>query len=264
MQRDISPALAAFEAGRAAWPGVALGYERFATRIDELEVTADDLVARGADLFLATACAERDAAALRVFEERFVATIEQPRLQPALLDEVRQKVRMKLLLGDEPSIARYRGRGPLAVWVRVTAARVAVDVAAAAHAAPRQADTHILDLLVSMDQSPELETVKARYRDRFRAALETSLTTLSSRDKALLSLHFVDGLTTEAIGAVYRVHRATATRWLLAIRRRVLQQLEERFALSVGASPSAVRSLVKLFGDDIQFSVKRLLRIKEE
>jgi RNA polymerase sigma-70 factor (ECF subfamily) len=254
---------AAFEKGRSAWPGAALMRDEFARRVHELGVSAQDLACRGADLYLAGACAAGDAGALRIFDEHFIARADLVAarfgLPPALLDEVRQRVRVKLLVGNPPSIARYRGVGPLLSWVRVTAARVAVDVATAAQVSSQVSESELLDRLVSGDENPEIETVKRLYRERFQDALESSLAELGARDKTLLRLHLVDGLNIEAIGAIYRVHRATVARWLVAIRARVFAGLRQRFALTPETSSSQVRSLVRLFRDDIHLSAKRLL-----
>ena len=173
--------------------------------------------------------------------------------------EVRQKVRLKLLLGTPPGVARYRGQAPLTAFVRVTAVRVAVDVAAAAAATRNRPDDEMLDLLVSTDADPEMETARALYRDRFQTAIEESLANLSAREKALLRLHFIEGLNIERIGAIYRVHRATVARWLVAIRTRVLADLRKRLALQLGTTPSELRSLVTLFRDDLHVSAHRIL-----
>src|SRR6188474_650771 len=63
---------AAFEAGRAAWPGVKLDPDAFAQRAAKLDVRPDDVAARGADLYLAWACAENDKTSLAYFERLFL------------------------------------------------------------------------------------------------------------------------------------------------------------------------------------------------
>jgi RNA polymerase sigma-70 factor (ECF subfamily) len=237
--------------------------ERFGVRMRTLAVAPEDLLDRGSDLYLASACAEGDPGALRIFDEHFVGRIDvvtaRFAMSPTLLDEVRQRVRVKLLVGTPPAIAGFRGGGPLLAWVRVTAARVAVDVAAAARVPDLVPESEMLDVLVSRDANPEIETVKRLYRERFQEALESSLAELAARDRTLLRLHLVDGLNIEAIGAIYRVHRATVARWLVAIRARVFAGLRERFALTSPASTSQMRSLVNLFREDIHLSARRLL-----
>src|SRR5262245_28483153 len=98
--------IAAFEAGRACWPGVGLSLEDFAARVAALDVGGDDLTLRGPDLFLATACAAGDPAALRHFDANFIAGVDgrvaRFELSADKLDELRQKVRTKLLVGPSP------------------------------------------------------------------------------------------------------------------------------------------------------------------
>jgi RNA polymerase sigma-70 factor (ECF subfamily) len=261
--QSVDELSAAFEAGRAAWPAVRLGFDTFARRIQENAVISRDLGAFGHDLYLATACAAGDAAAVRLFEERFIKTLDahlaRSGVPPEWLSEVHQKVRVKLLVGAHPGIAGYRGQAPLSAFVRVTAVRVAVDVATAAAAVSHRPDEEILNLLVSMDASPEVETAKTLYRERFRAAIEETLGALSKREKSLLRLHFLDGLSIDEMGAIYRVHRATVARWLVGIRTRVLADLRQRLSLHLGGTPSELRSLVKLLRDDIDLSARRIL-----
>jgi RNA polymerase sigma-70 factor (ECF subfamily) len=253
--------LVAFAAGKAVWPRALLSQEQFARRVRERDIRPQDLANHGSDLYLAYACAEGDPGALALFEESFIRNVDlyiaRSGVPPELTCEVRQKVRVKLLVGSSPGIGGYRAEGPLTGLVRVTAVRVAVDVAAAAGKV--SADQEILDLLVSADSNPEVATAKALYRDRFRAAVEESLAGLKTRDKTILRLHVVDGLSIDGIGAIYRVHRATVARWLVAIRNGVVADLRKRLALHLGASPSEVRSLVQLLRDDIDVSARRIL-----
>jgi RNA polymerase sigma-70 factor, ECF subfamily len=270
MQTDTGGIQAAFQAGRSAWPEASLDYERFARRMRDLAVGADELAAHGADLYLASACAENDPGALRRFEQAFVSQVEvfvaRTGVARELHDEVRQRVRVKLLVGTSPSIARYRGQGPLTAWVRVTAVHAALDVGAAAGAGPAaanaQAEEQMADTFISLESSPEVQAARSLYRGRFRAAVEESLAALDSRDKALMRLQFIDGLNIDAIGAIYKVHRATVARWLVAVRTRVFEDLRKRLAMELGGSPSEMRSLVQLLREDIQLSAGRILQSK--
>jgi RNA polymerase sigma-70 factor (ECF subfamily) len=261
--QSVDDLTAAFETGRAAWPAVVLSYEQFARRMQESEVISGNLATHAADLYLMCGCAAGNVAALRLFEDHFIKTMDhhlaRSGVLPEWLSEVRQKVRLKLLVGNRPGIASYRGQGPLSAFVRVTAVRVAVDVAAAAAAMKHRPDEEILNMLVSMDASPEVDTAKTLYRERFRAAVEETLAGLTKREKTLLRLHFIDGLNIEGIGAVYRVHRATVARWLVAIRNRALADLRNRLALHLGGTPSELRSLVSLLREDIDLSARRIL-----
>ena len=86
-----------------------------------------------------------------------------------------------------------------------------------------------------------------------------ALTTLTAREKTLLRLHFLDGMNIDALGVVFRVHRATVARWLVAIRTQVLDRVRQTLSLDLGASPSEAISLVRLLRSEVQLSIRRIL-----
>lgn len=264
ISNELDPALrGAFERGRAAWPDVTLGYAAFARRIESLAAPANDLTARAEDLYLACACAEGDPQALRRFDAELMSQVPRYvsrfRLPPHLVDEVCQRVRVKQFLGASPAIARYGGRGPLGAWLRIAAVRVAHDVAAEAGQGETTGDLEVLDLLISADDGPDAALAKNLYRERLVAALEEGMRALAPRERTLLRLHFVDGLNIDAIARIYRVHRATAARWLVAIRGQIFERTRELLALRLGASTAEVRSVARLLRDEIHLSATRLL-----
>jgi len=245
------------------WPDVRLGFDDFEARMAALEVASEDLSLRGPDLFMASACAAGDPAALRHFDATFVGAVDRRvarfDLRPDKVDELRQKLRTKLLMGPTPGIRGYRGRAPLSAWIHVTAVRLAIDLAVVVPTTGANLD---LLQLAAPEGSPELETARKLDQERFRAALEDSFQVLTPREKTILRLHIVDGLNIDAIGAIYAVHRATAARWLVTIRARVYDRLKEEFALRWKASSSDLRSLVSLLRDHIHLSAKRILGSK--
>lgn len=252
----------AFRAGQLAWPGLKLSREAFAERLQRLEVDPQDLAARGSDLYLAAACAAHEPAAVFLFERAFLVPVPRQLGRVALRDheedELRQQLRVKLLVGPQAKIAEYRGSGPLGAWVRVCALRLALDLKLAPEVSKR-ADGRALDALVG--SSPEAESLldTEQHREVFQEALKESLDMLSSREKTLLRLHFIDGMTIDALGVLFCVHRATAARWLVAIRTRVMDHLRERLSKQLGTSPSEAQSLVRLLRSQAQVSIDRLL-----
>jgi RNA polymerase sigma-70 factor, ECF subfamily len=261
MTESRSSLLAAFEAGRGRWPDVNLGFDDFASRIEALAVAGQDLSTHAPDLFLAIACTAGDQAAIRHFDRVFVSQVDARvtrfDLSPDRLDDLRQKLRTKLLMGPSPGIGSYRGRAPLGAWLHVTAVRVAIDVAAVVPANDRM-DIDLLEITAT-GQNPEIEATRTLHQERFQVALEESFQVLTSREKTILRLHVVDGLNIDAIGAIYGVHRATAARWLVGIRTRVYEQLKREFALRWKATSSDLRSLVSLLRDHIHITAKRVL-----
>jgi RNA polymerase sigma-70 factor (ECF subfamily) len=263
MQR-IDPLVArAIESGQSLWPGVVLEPKSFARRMRELGVEPRDLTTRGADLFLAWACAEHDPAALSHFEKTFLQRVNQYvarlGLPDDVVDDVRQELRIRLLTGTEPRIGAYAGRGALGAWVRVSAIRTALNWTEQ-NKVRAASDAEVLGALVSDRPGPELAALKGRYGGVFQAALDRSLQVLGPRDKTLLRMHFVDGLNIDTIGTVYRVHRATVARWLVDIRKRVFATLREELSLEIDATSSEFRSMLTIVKDDLDLSVQRVLR----
>lgn len=256
---------AAYSAGREAWPAVPYERARFDNWTIAQQIDARALGSYGPDLFLASSCADGYPEAIAAFESAYVQkirpTIGRAPLAPEMLDELRQTLRVRVLTGPSPKIGHYKGSGPLGVWVRVTATRIALELKAAS-ARPTTSDSAVMDALVAAQTSPELAAAKLQHRDLFRTQLENCLRELAPREKALLRLHFLDRLSIDQMGIILRVHRSTVARWLIALRRRIVEQLCARMAIEI-RSGSAIESLIRSVWDDIELSVDRLLETED-
>jgi RNA polymerase sigma-70 factor (ECF subfamily) len=254
----------AFARARGRWPKIMLPAEPFAAAVSALGLSPEALEEHGDDLFLATACVAGDPEGLRVFETEYLSqlgsVIQRFRLSPHLADELRQKVRVKLFVGQSPGIRGYAGRGPLGAFVRVTAARVAVDLAATSNGAVGREGADVLASSLTDNNDPELATIKLRYGDRLQEALEACFSALEPSDKTLLRLHLVDRLGVDALAPIFQTHRATVARRLVRLRAKLFDDLRERFALGLGASPSEVRSLVRVLASDVHLTASRVLK----
>src|SRR5262245_47786632 len=123
-------------AAQRAWPELALDREAFTAWLGAHPVGAAALAGEpladdaAAELGIAFACARRDPAALAAFDARYLrgipAAIAHMRLAPALVDEVVQLVRTKLLTTGE-HLERYAGQGRLRGLVQVMAVRTAIS-----------------------------------------------------------------------------------------------------------------------------------------
>jgi RNA polymerase sigma-70 factor (ECF subfamily) len=69
----------------------------------------------------------------------------------------------------------------------------------------------------------------------------------------------IDGLTIDDIGAIYRVHRATAARWLVGIRDKLVEQTRGRLAAKLGVDTEEAASIVRLVQSQLDVSVIRHL-----
>jgi len=152
-----------------------------------------------ADVELAAACARGEPAAIAAFDRAYGAELDgaiarSPRLGIAR-DEFRQLVRTRLFVGapGKPArIASYTGDGPLKAWVRVTAARVVIDLARAHDDREQPADDAMLARLAS-PHDPALLLLQSAYGAHVQDAFREGLAQLSVRQRNLLRQHFVDG-----------------------------------------------------------------------
>jgi len=232
--------------------------------------TAHDGELQGADLYLATACARGDAAALRRFESDYLAKVPHwLKLPPGdheIVAEVRQRVATRALVGRDgtpPRIAQYTGRGPLWAWVRIIALR---EHARLRHELGRQhavevgTDDELDHLARSGELSADLVAVRARYQPAMTAAFRAAIAALAPRDRTLLRLAYVDGLSLDAVGRMYGVNKSTVSRWLATCRGEVLASAGERLRAELGIPAGDVESLLGLMPRDLDVSLDGLLR----
>jgi RNA polymerase sigma-70 factor (ECF subfamily) len=94
---------------------------------------------------------------------------------------------------------------------------------------------------------PEIEYMKRTYSHEFRAAFGEALGRLGAREQTLLRYHHVDGLNIDEIGAIYRIHRVTAFRWLEKAKellaRSTLEMLRARLRLPANELDSVLRMI---------------------
>jgi RNA polymerase sigma-70 factor (ECF subfamily) len=252
----------AFTAGRLVWPGATLAADAFASWVQAGGITEAALLAHGADLYLAAACTAGDDRAIEHFDRRFLQApgpamgrMVMPETQ---LDEVRQQLRVRLLSGPVPRISKFQGQGPMAAWVRVAAARVAADLK---RSDPMGAsgDDALISALVHAGADPEALVARREHQLAFRAALHEAVAGLTPREKTLLRMSALDGMTIDDIKVIYRVHRATVARWLVALRQSVFERVCKRLSIKLRSSPSEVASLVRLARSQLDLSLSKLL-----
>ena len=220
-----------------------------------------------AELAVACGCAHGDAAAIDVFERACLGAIG-PAIRridgaPELLDEVRQQLRVSMLVADgdrPPRIAGYRGTGRLTSWIRVAAVREALEIVRKSRATGSNVrdDDPLLDV-AEADDDPELRHIRQLYRSEFRSAFGKALADLESRERNLLRLHLVDGSSIDDIGVIYRIHRATAARWIARAREKLLERTRAHVSAELSLSPDQFESLMGVVRSHLDLSIERLL-----
>lgn len=258
-----SPRAAAYAAGRARFGDLGFDEETFDAFVAAGAIGDDALTAYGEDLFLAAGCLRGHPAALVAFEAEHISAVpsfvSRLNLPADAVDELRQSVRIRMLAGEDPKLRLYTGQGPLGAWVRVVSIRTALNMIAARKPDETARDAHALEALAESEPNTELQRIREQYRARVQTAFERGFEALSAREKTILRMNVIDGQSIDVIGSVYRAHRATVARWLLAIRRRLVDEVRRELALDLRSTSTEAHSLIQLFRNELHVSVARLL-----
>ena len=260
---------AAVTSATSAWPAVRTDIEAWMRTLADLAPTPLDparplgemLVA---DHYLAFGCAAADPSAIAgcdailVREAGFAA--DGTRMHASVRDEATQIVRAQLLApreGKPPAIGDYAGRGALRSWLRVCVSRELVRIAKAQQRSEPLEEHLVAD--PGYGDDPALEELKAKYRTELADAFRTALTELPARERTLLRYQLIDGLTIDEIGAIFRVHRATAARWVAKIRDDLVTRTRGIVANALGVDTAEAASIVRLVQSQLDVSVIRHL-----
>ena len=123
---------------------------------------------------------------------------------------------------------------------------------------PLADDWEVAALPVAGDD-PEVAYLKAKYSADYKHAFSDALSGLPPRDRTVLAQYHVDGLTIDELGALYQVHRVTASRWVInardQLRGRILELLRER----LGLSAAELQSVTRMVRSQLSLSLARPL-----
>lgn len=249
--------------------GTAADPERLARLLARVMRPGEDPLAVLGSLHVEDLClAERAAAGQDLAIAELGQTLDRAvrtavsRIHPdaSFLDEVAQRLRGKLLLaspGAAPKLLDYAGRGSLARWLEASALRVALTL----RAEDRKGHTGegALEAVEAPGPQPDVAFIRGQLGPELQRALEEVLTALPVRERNLLRLYFVKGLTVEEIGRMEGTHKSTISRWLARVRagtlERVRATLVERLRLSSGELDSVLAELKS----QLHLSVSRVL-----
>jgi RNA polymerase sigma-70 factor (ECF subfamily) len=261
--------------GRAAWPDLALAakdlVEFIARQITEdlAEAALDGL--RPADLYLACACARGLPGAIAAFDREYIREVDialaRMRITGARLSDVKQLVRQRLFVGGGTAgaptsagkISEYGGRGDLRRWVRSVAVRTCLNDMRKGKREVLVDDEHLIAQHAISADDPEVEYMKRTYAMEFKTAFAEALGQLGPREQTLLRYHHVDGLNIDEIGAIYRVHRVTAFRWLEKAKEQLVRATLEALRARLKLPPAELDSVLRMIRSQIHLSLVRHL-----
>ncbi len=278
---DLAQRLSALHVeGRAAWPQLALdpaALMAFVARQlpDEATEEVGELLEglRPADLYLACACACGDSVAITAFDRDYMYEVDHAlarmRIDASRLADVKQLVRQRLFVGTGAAVGggpgspgkinEYAGRGDLRRWVRSVAVRTCLnDLRKGKREVLADDETLIARQAIPVDD-PEVAYMKRTYAHEFRAAFSEALSRADAREQTLLRYHHVDGLNIDEIGAIYRVHRVTAFRWLEKAKERLVRATLDDLRARLRLSPRELDSVLRMIRSQVHLSLIRHL-----
>ncbi len=222
---------------------------------------------RAADLDLARAALGGDPEALRRVRALCVELarpdLARLGLPPAELDDLVQGLLDRLLVeraGRPARLAQYTGQGALRSWLRVVVRREALDRRArACREVPWEEDSleDVLGALTAAD--PELEQLKRQYQAEFKAAFGEAFGALGPRERNLLRHLVFDRLSLSQIGALYRVHQSSVSRWMAKVHARLLSGTLRALGRRLRVGRGEADSILRLIQSRLEVSMRRLL-----
>ena len=182
------------------------------------------------------------------------------RVPPPFAEETAQLVAERLLVPvppEPPRIAAYAGEGPLASWVAVAATRVALSRLRQLGREQRLLDpsSASANILLAAPADPELDVLKERYRPALQRALREAIQTLPARERILLRLSLIEGVSLQKIGRSYGVDASTVCRWLASARERLLEKIRAHFQQNGPVGATELASVVRLVRSQVDISL---------
>ena len=150
------------------------------------------------------------------------------------------------------------GKGPIKVGTTDDLYAPLVDLRKGKHEVLVD-DDHLIANHAMPGDDPELEYMKRTYAREFQAAFAEALANLGAREQTLLRSHHVDGLNIDEIGAIYRVHRVTAFRWLEKAKEKRVEATLILMRTRLNVSPRELDSVLRLIRSQVHLSLVRHL-----
>jgi RNA polymerase sigma-70 factor, ECF subfamily len=261
--------------GRAAWPALAVDASDLVAFVArgitaELADAALDGL-RPADLYLACGCARQVAGAIAAFDRDYMREVDialaRMRIGAPRVSDVKQLVRQRLFVGGGTAgaptsagkISEYGGRGDLRRWVRSVAVRTCLNDLRKGKREILVDDDHMIAQHAIAADDPEVEYMKRTYSAEFKAAFSDALHQLGAREQTLLRYHHVDGLNIDEIGAIYRIHRVTAFRWLEKAKEQLVRSTLELLRGRLRLPAEELDSVLRMIRSQIHLSLVRHL-----
>jgi RNA polymerase sigma-70 factor (ECF subfamily) len=262
---------AVLSAGRERWPGVKIDHRELTSYLAERPVSAERLTpGLACDLFLAFACFANVPTAVQLFQTLYdpIVVGVARRFDPSapFADELRQRLAETLFVRGRGQragrIAEYRGQARLSVWVRTCAKRAALRLAKVNNPEVLMTRDALADEIAEVcDQ--ELTLLKDHYGEIFRAELVLALGELQAKDRMLLQLHLVAGLSTTRIAQMYHLNQSSISRQLQRAASATFSLIKQRIHRRLGVDTAELESLLDLARSHIELTLSSIDQLQD-
>jgi RNA polymerase sigma-70 factor len=252
----------AYERCLKRYPTIQISYKDYQSRIEEIRSKGLSLseaqsriralaLIHYEDLFLAMGCSRQDKVSWEHFADEYIPLLRKFSMQACSDsgegEDLAQEIIVKMLK-EGNRMAGYNGRGSLAGWLRVTVAHAAVDRFRRANRLVSLDDSSHngapADWMVTGESDRE-EALDSRWGPIISNTVSEIISRLAARDRLVLGLYYLRGISLLAIGRQFRIHEATVSRWIERLRRDIRKQLEIDLRKKHGLRADEVRSLWK-------------------
>src|SRR4051812_10435991 len=260
---------ALYARGRAAHPRVVVSEQAFGQHLARCANggspgdTASLAEIAAEDVYLACACAARVRGAQAAFEARYGRVIRRP--VSRVLDtaderqEAEQRAWQNLLVdcGDgPPRISQYLGRGPLEKWISVAAMRIAISFGRTESAERRLREKAIAE---ASGVDPAALFSKGDLRDAFQSAVIEALAALKPRERLVMKLFLVSGMTLDAIGKSLGITRQAVSKTLARARETIIERVEASVQRTLKMTKEDLTSVLRYVASQLDVSISRVL-----
>ncbi len=254
---------------QAAWPTVHYGAEDFirhvARKFPSLAAVRTVTGVAVSDLFLAGACGAGIDEAIESFRSSYAEDIRAAaasvRGSSDRVDDLYQELEVRLFVEDvsgHPLILDFAGRSSLRSWVRSVVVHAALKTLRRSRREVAL-DRDVAERVRAAEVEPWVIRAKEAYSHAFEHAFHRAMAELTPRERNLLRQTTLDRLTVEELGALYGVHRATAARWVVAVRERVLEKTRAAMVAEMKVERRELDSMLRAVRSQLHVTLRRCL-----
>ncbi|MEO8179034.1 MAG: hypothetical protein ABI895_09395 [Deltaproteobacteria bacterium] len=234
----------AFVTASERWPSIRVSELELELHLERLGAGEEPPI-HAAEVYVCCACAlGRPEARLALVSrhgddlEALVTHLAGPRDLPTVLEDIQHQ----LFDAAPPLVADYSGRVPLASWLRVTALRRFIashrarTLDSGAPELPGERD--VTEFCLWLDVGPSDAALGAGSLQRWELALTDALDALPQRDRTLLRLHVLYGVSIAALSKAYQLSKSSLRERISEYRERLLSDMCDRAWVARAANDS--------------------------